>query len=103
MAPRTYGTAVAETTKTTRETAISEPVATAPETVESKEAYDLVLALLSIPEKPSAAFTGLVRLPSVRRLKLCPAYGVINLTCMGNREAILAQSINTRRLSNHTQ
>jgi hypothetical protein len=91
MAPRTRGTAAAETT--TRETAVSEPVATAPETIESEEAYDLALALPPIPEKPSAAFTGLARLPSARRPELRPARGVINLTRMGNREAILAQSV----------
>jgi hypothetical protein len=91
MAPRTRGTAAAETT--TRETAVSESVATAPKTIESEETYELALALPPIPEKPFAAFTGLVRLPSARRPELRPACEVINLTRMGNREAILAQSV----------
>ena len=84
---------------TTRETAVSEPVATAPETIESEEAYDLVLALSPISEKPSVAFTGLARLPSTCRPELRPACGVINLTHMGNREAILAQSVGAPALS----
>jgi hypothetical protein len=61
MAPQTRGTAAAKTT--TRETAVSEPVAIAPETIESEGVYDLALALPPIPEKPSAAFTGLALCP----------------------------------------
>jgi hypothetical protein len=90
MAPRTRGTAAAETTK---ETTVSEPVTMAPEAIDTEEAYDLAQALPPVPEKPSAAFTGLARLPSARRPELRPARGVPNLTRMGNREAIVAQSV----------
>ena len=91
MAPRTCGTAATKTT--TREIAVSEPVTTTPETIESEEAHDLALALPPIPEKLSAAFTSLARLPSACRPEHRPARGVINLTRMGNRKAILAQSV----------
>ena len=77
MAPRTRGTAAAETTK---ETTVSEPVTIAPEAIDTEEAYDLAQALPPVPEKPSAAFTGLARLPSTRRPELHPARGVPNLT-----------------------
>ena len=87
MAPRTRGTAAAETTKGTT---VSEPVTIAPEAIDTEEAYDLEQALPPVPEKPSAAFTGLARLPSARRPELRPACGVPNLTRMGNREAIVA-------------
>ena len=90
MAPRTRGTAAAETTE---KTAASEPVTTTPEAVNTEETYDLAQALLPVAEKPSAAFTGLARLPSARRPELRPARGVPNLTRMGNREAIVAQSV----------
>ena len=59
----------------------------------TEEAYNLAQALPQVPEKPSAAFTGLARLPSARRPELRPARGVPNLTRMGNREAIVAQSV----------
>jgi hypothetical protein len=60
----------------------------------SEEAYSPAQALPPLPgEKPSAVFNSLLRLPAVRRPELRPACGVINLTRMGNREAILAQSV----------
>jgi Protein of unknown function (DUF3716) len=90
MAPQTRGTAAAETTK---KTAASEPVTATPEAVDTEETYDLAQALPPVAEKPSAAFTGLARLPSARRPELRPARGVPNLTRMGNREAIVAQSV----------
>ena len=61
-----------------------------------EEAYNPTQALPPLlGEKPSAAFTGLLRLLTVRRPELRPARGVVNLTCMGNREAVLAQSVGT--------
>ena len=60
----------------------------------SEEAYSPAQVLPPLPgEKPSAVFNSLLRLPAVRRPELRPACGVINLTRMGNREAILAQSV----------
>jgi hypothetical protein len=112
MAPRTRGTTAAKNAKQTAAPTLT-PEATeaaasaaAPEaaTLEAapsdtgeeaapEEGYDLALALPPLPGNPSAAFTGLARLPALRRPELRPARGVPNLTRMGNREAILAQSV----------
>ena len=116
MAPRTRGVAAAETTQkttapeaTTSNTAAVEAITTivaAPKATTSEaaapdageedapeEGYELALALPLLPGNPSAAFIGLARLPTLRRPELCPARGVPNFTRMGNREAVLAQSV----------
>jgi hypothetical protein len=60
----------------------------------SEEAYSPAQVLPPLPgEKPSAVFNSLLRLPAVHQPELRPARGVINLTRMGNRKAVLAQSI----------
>jgi hypothetical protein len=102
--PRVTETAAPETTEaTTPELAVE---AAAPQVTTAanpevaavaapeEEAYNPAQALPPLlGEKPSAAFTGLLHLPTVRRPELRPARGVVNLTRMGNREAVLAQSV----------
>jgi hypothetical protein len=60
-----------------------------------EESYNLILALLLLPENPSMAFLDLAHLSTFRHPELHPACGVPNLTWIGNQETILAQSIST--------
>jgi hypothetical protein len=115
MAPRTRGVA-AKTARNIETTAAPEaatastveatPIATAPkanapeaanpdtgEEAAPEKGYELALALPPHPGKPSAAFLGLACLPTLRRPELRPTHGVLNLARIGNREAILAQSV----------
>jgi hypothetical protein len=115
MAPRTRVAAAETTQRTTAPEAATSntaaieaiiTIAAAPEATTSKaaapdageedapeEGYELALALPPLLGNPSAAFIGLARLPTLRRPELRPARGVPNLTRMGNREAVLAQSV----------
>jgi hypothetical protein len=109
MAPRTRGVAAAETSGRTApsdtataeattaaalEAATTEAATTdAGEEAALEEGYNLASALPPLPGNPSAAFLGLARLPALCRPELRPARGVPNLTRMGNREAVLAQSV----------
>jgi hypothetical protein len=109
MAPQTRGVAAAETSgrtapsdaATAEATTAAAPEATTTEAAATdageeaalEEGYNLALALPPLPGNPSAAFLGLARLPALHRPKLRPARGVPNLTRMGNREAVLVQSV----------
>jgi hypothetical protein len=84
--PTPEATAAAASTATATAPEAASPEAAAPDTggtsgeAASEDGYDLALALLPLPGKPSAAFTGLACLPALHHPELRPAYGVPNLT-----------------------